>query len=194
MRSRGKRGLESRQKVLDAASTLYRQRGFSGVGVIEISSAASMTHGGFCTQFHQGIEELVGEAAAQAFREGQRDWGEWIETFSEDRALMKIIEDYLSCWHCSSPEEGCPVAALAADVSRQGSSVKFAFTEGIKAELAALSELYPDIAAPERRISAIRLLTRLAGTILIARAIDDPTLTHELLAAARLPDSLQKPS
>ncbi|NWB96458.1 TetR/AcrR family transcriptional regulator [Pseudomonas gingeri] len=190
MRRRGKRGLESRQKILDAASTLYRQHGFSGVGVLAIASAAGMTHGGFYTQFPHGKEELLAAVVVQAFRDGQKDWDEWIEGFPEDLALVTIIEDYLSSRHCANPEVGCPVAALAADVSRQGPSVKSAFTEGVKAELEALSELYSDSTAPERRINAMRLLTRLAGTILIARAIDDPALSYELLAAARIPDSI----
>jgi TetR/AcrR family transcriptional repressor of nem operon len=185
MRRRGKRGIESRQKVLDAAATLYRQRGFSGVGVIEIANAAGMTHGGFYSQFPEGKEELVAASVAQSFREGQQDWDEWIKLFAPDRALAQITEDYLSSRHCSNPEVGCPVAAIAADVSRQGPSVKSMFSSGVNAQLSALSKLYPECSAQERRSNAMRLLTRLAGAILIARAVDDPELADELLASAR---------
>ncbi|MFJ2356826.1 TetR/AcrR family transcriptional regulator [Pseudomonas fluorescens] len=187
MRRRGTRG-ESRQRVLNAAATLYRQRGFSGVGIIEIANAAGMTHGGFYAQFPQGKEELITASVEQAFREGLQDWDEWIEIFTDGRALMQITEDYLSSRHYSNPEVGCPVAALAADVSRQGPMIKSMFTRRVKAQLSALGKLYPDSTPQERRSNAIKLLTRLAGTILIARAIDDPALTHELLATARQPE------
>lgn len=192
MGRRGTRG-ESRQRVLNAAATLYRQRGFSGVGVIEIANAAGMTHGGFYTQFPRGKEELITACVEQVFREGLQDWDDWIGRSVEDSALARITEDYLSSNHCSNPETGCPVAAIAADVSRQGSSVKSMFTSGVEAQLSVLAKLYPGISIHERRHKAMRLLTRLAGAILIARAVDDPQLAHDLLASARLPELAHEP-
>lgn len=67
------------------------------------------------------------------------------------------------------------------------------FTSGVEAQLSVLAKLYPGISIHKRRHKAMRLLTRLAGAILIARAVDDPQLAHDLLASARLPELAHEP-
>jgi len=41
----------NRQRVVEVAAGLFRERGLHGVGVVDIMAAAGMTHGGFYGQF-----------------------------------------------------------------------------------------------------------------------------------------------
>jgi len=45
----------NRQKVVDAASALFRKHGFDGVGVVDIMKAAGLTHGGFYGHFDSKV-------------------------------------------------------------------------------------------------------------------------------------------
>jgi AcrR family transcriptional regulator len=36
-----------RQRVVEVASSLFRERGLNGIGVVDIMAAAGLTHGGF---------------------------------------------------------------------------------------------------------------------------------------------------
>ena len=38
---------ENRERILDAAAQLFRERGFEGIGVADLMKEAGLTHGGF---------------------------------------------------------------------------------------------------------------------------------------------------
>ena len=63
MRVTREQAAANRERVLDAASTLFRKHGFDGVGVADIMKAAGLTHGGFYGQF-ASKEDLAAEAFA----------------------------------------------------------------------------------------------------------------------------------
>ena len=46
MRVSREQAAKNRERVLEAASRLFRERGFDGVGVAELMRAAGLTHGG----------------------------------------------------------------------------------------------------------------------------------------------------
>src|SRR5262245_19371914 len=56
---------ENRQKILEAASRLFRDRGYDGVTVAEVMGAAGLTHGGFYGHF-ASKDELIAETLAVA--------------------------------------------------------------------------------------------------------------------------------
>lgn len=53
----------NREKVVDAASRLFRARGVEGVGIGEVMRECGLTHGGFYNQF-ESKEALAAEACA----------------------------------------------------------------------------------------------------------------------------------
>ena len=54
---------QHRERILAAASRLFRERGVAGVSVAEITNAAGLTHGGFYGHF-ESKDALVQEALA----------------------------------------------------------------------------------------------------------------------------------
>ena len=53
----------NRAHIVDTACTLFRERGYDGVGVAELMATAGLTHGGFYRHFGSKAE-LMAEAAA----------------------------------------------------------------------------------------------------------------------------------
>src|SRR5262249_28673569 len=96
-----------------------------------------------------------------------------------------LVDRYLDDSHRIHAENGCPLPALAADMSRQPVPVRRAFTESFRRYTARLAALLPGRHKAEREDTAFALLAGLAGTIMLARAVSDPDLSDRILAASR---------
>lgn len=167
---------ENRDKVVAAASRLFRERGFDGVAVGELMKAAGFTHGGFYNHF-PSKDALAAEALDAAFRQ-----------MDDERAkagdLRTLIAGYLSEAARRAPGRACPAAALGGDAARQPEPVKQVFAEGLERILQSLAERLPDDGA--ERADAIDLFTRMAGAMALSRALPaDSPLAEEILAVAR---------
>src|SRR2546429_9527245 len=75
MRVSKEQAAKNRERILEAASRLMRERGISGVGVDALANAAGMTHGSLYSQFGSK-ERLRGEAEAYAIRGKRREFPE----------------------------------------------------------------------------------------------------------------------
>lgn len=111
---------ENRRRVVDTASRLFREQG-TQVSVADLMKAAGLTHGAFYKQF-ASKEALVDEATAHAFAELNQRYGAGLEQHDGQReaAQQALIDVYLSVEHRDDPADGCPVAALATDIAREG--------------------------------------------------------------------------
>ncbi len=56
---------ENRERILDAAARLFREKGYDGVGVADIMKAAGLTHGGFYGHF-ASKDDLIAQASSRA--------------------------------------------------------------------------------------------------------------------------------
>ena len=172
---------ENRARILDAAAALFRERGFAGIGVADLMKAAGLTHGGFYGHF-ASKEELMARASERALAGSLGGWRGLVEHAPDD-ALRRIVRSYLSEAHRDHPEQGCVVAALGADVARQGSEVRASVTQGVAAHAALLSELMPGATAEERERQAWFTYATLVGAVVLARALDDPRQSKAVLEA-----------
>ena len=163
----------NRQRVVEAAATLFRERGLHGVGVADIMASAGLTHGGFYGQF-ANKDALAAEAFDAAV--------------SEDRSgdVDAILANYLSLGHVQAPGKGCPLAALANDISREapGSPVRARFTHGVERLASILANLTPKASRVRRRQKSLATLSTLIGAVVLARAVNDEKLASDLLQAA----------
>ena len=62
-----------RDELLNAASRLFRERGFDKVGIAEIAAAAGLTHGAFSTHF-ESKEALCAEVMRASRGAAARRW------------------------------------------------------------------------------------------------------------------------
>ncbi|AWN46599.1 TetR family transcriptional regulator [Methylobacterium terrae] len=164
---------ENRRRILEAAGRLFREKGFSAVTVAEVMEAAGLTHGGFYGHF-ASKEDLAARALAESLTPAPR-----AEGTAPD--LAGFVAAYLSAAHRDRPGTGCALAALGGEAARQPAPVRRAFTEGLEARLARMQEALPE----DDRAAALAAVSSLVGALVLARAVDDPALSDEILAAAR---------
>jgi len=69
---------ENRERIVQVAAKLFRERGFDGVGVADLMKAAGLTHGGFYGHF-ASKEDLAGEACGRAINRPLQIWSVAIE-------------------------------------------------------------------------------------------------------------------
>ncbi len=168
-----------REKILEVAGTLFRERGFDGIGVADIMKRAGLTHGGFYGHF-DSKDDLAAETTARVLsREG------WLQrlTGKANPSLGEVVRKYLSPRHRDDAGHGCLFAALGSDVVRQPRSIRRAFTEGLRLRVAAMQSVLPRRSAAEQRKKALATMASLVGAMILSRAVDDPKLSGEILEA-----------
>jgi TetR/AcrR family transcriptional repressor of nem operon len=168
------------ERILEEASKLFRERGLNGVSVPEIMKAAQLTHGPFYNHF-ASKDALVAEAIDHAMGAMLDDI---VATAQSPSARQQLLDDYLSPAHRDNRDVGCVMAGLAGDVVRTPPA-KGAFTRHLKGILGALSSKFLSSGKGDTRAEAVRTVSMMVGAMILARAVDDPALSDEILAQAR---------
>jgi TetR/AcrR family transcriptional repressor of nem operon len=162
----------NRARIVDTASTLFRERGYDGVGVADLMGAAGFTHGGFYKHF-ESKTDLMAQAAQCGMAQTAA------KTEGVDRKAF--VKYYLSRKHRDNPGAGCTMAALGTDAARQPQQVREAFADGIERMLGLLMS-----DADSTRAESIGTLAHLVGAIVLSRACPEGSpLADEILRACR---------
>src|SRR4051812_38040811 len=154
---------QNRERIVETAAQLFRERGFEGIGVADLMKEAGLTHGGFYGHF-SSKEDLIAEASARALAQSLALFTKVAERASAD-PLPAIAGAYLTSGHRDNPGEGCVLAALGADVSRQGRTVRRAVTDHMHTAVALLTKLIPGKSKAARRQKAISAYATLVGAM-----------------------------
>ena len=159
------------ERIVKEASRLFRERGFENVSVGEVMKAAGLTHGAFYAHF-SSKDEL--QAAAIAY--GQKVSLDWLQRSKRKKSKGSFADRYLSRWHRDNPGDGCTMAALAQEVARSTPELKAAFEQGLENFLSAKGA---------DRKQAIFWTAAMMGGVVLARAVQDPRLSGEILESVR---------
>lgn len=184
MSEAGDRKAETRRKVLKVASKAIRAQGPDAVGVAAVMREAGLTHGGFYAHF-RSKDELVSEALRDLFGGGEDNFRRIVGPRTGRAALERFVDVYVSRAHRDGPEQGCPMAVMAAEVARQPEPVREAFQDGYRRLIARLAERLPPTAAPSPEALARSLLAEMAGAVALSRATPDREESDRILATSR---------
>ena len=172
---------ENRERIVGAAARLFRERGYDGIGIAELMQDAGLTHGGFYGHF-DSKQDLMAQACEHAVTGSLAYWTQLIERDPE-HALQNIAAAYLSTAHRDQPGRGCTFAALGADAARLEPPVRRSLGQALSSYLELLTPLLPGRSRAARRQRALATLASLVGALGLARAVDDPSLSQEVLHA-----------
>jgi len=176
MRVTREKAAENRARIVETAARLFREKGFDGVGLDAIMKEAGLTHGGFYGHF-TSKEDLAAEAVARALEQSAGFQSRYTN-------VADFVSDYLSESHCADRANGCVVAALGGEMARRGEGVRSGITSYLRTALERLAGLFRGTAAVRRR-RAITTLAGVIGALTLARAVEDPVLSEEILSTAR---------
>ena len=173
----------SHERNVGAAARANRRTGYDGTGVAEIMKEAGLTHGGFYAHF-PSRDAMLAEAADRAGAESVAAMSRVAAAAPPREALRSMIRAYLSQEHVESAELGCPVAALGSEMPRQPSRVRRAATRRIKEMVDIVARHAPHPGRPGAYERALVTVATMVGTLVLARAVDDPKLSEALRTAS----------
>ncbi len=170
----------NRAHIVETASTLFRERGYDGVGVAELMASAGLTHGGFYRHFASKAE-LMAEAAACGVAK--------TKSLMDGVERAEFIGHYLSREHRDNRSGGCTLAALGGDAARQPDAIKATFAMGLEnmlAQLLGADDSCSEEQLRQRRAQALDTIAHALGALVLSRACpDDSPLADEILDTCR---------
>lgn len=165
---------ENRARILDVAGRLFRERGFDVVTVAEVMKAAGLTHGGFYGHF-KSKDDLIAQTVAHSLSSATID-GSGIDAW---------MDAYLSPYHRDRAGTGCPTAGIVGLLPHQSIAARAAMGEGVRRQVDRLAAALPGQDGADARAAAIGSWAAMVGALVLARAIDDPALSDEVLEKTR---------
>src|SRR5438445_10176931 len=158
---------KNRQTVIDAASRLFREHGFDGIGLKDLMERAGLTQGAFYKQF-TSKDDLAAQASRRALESAFHRWSTAAAGNPQD-PLGAAIAFYLSMERCAERMDGCPVVALGSDAARLGTDVKASFEAGIREYLEMLGPWVGEADGEEPGGKAMAILSTIVGAVLLSR-------------------------
>jgi TetR/AcrR family transcriptional regulator, transcriptional repressor for nem operon len=126
----------------------------------------------------------LAEAANRACAESAAAVADVVSRVPPGQALASMLRTYLSREHLEHVEAGCPLAALGSETPRQAPEVRRATTRHVKEMIDLVARQSPDWGQPDAHERALLTVAAMVGTLLLARAVDEPALSDSLCEAA----------
>jgi TetR/AcrR family transcriptional regulator, transcriptional repressor for nem operon len=165
-----------RQQLLSESGSHAKKHGFAATGVDALAGAAGLTTGSLYKHFDNK------SALFSALIEAEID--RTVRRFADlkpgdNAAMLKALASYLSMQHVRSPETGCPLPSLTADVARSNEEVRETFETGLLQFKKVLTELTGS------DTTAWTLIAQNVGAVMIARAMLNDAVKREIIDAVR---------
>ncbi|GAB3772740.1 TetR/AcrR family transcriptional regulator [Ramlibacter monticola] len=172
----------SHERIVSVAARAIRRSGYDGTGVAEIMKQAGLTHGAFYAHF-PSREAMLAEASNRACAESAAAVASVVAKVPTEQALGSLLRAYLSREHLENVESGCPLAALGSETARQAPEVRRTTTQHVKSMIDLVARQAPGCGQPGARERALLTVSAMVGTLLLARAVDEPALSRSLCEA-----------
>lgn len=165
---------QSKDKILTSAADLFTRYGFDKVSINQVMENANLTRGAFYSHF-TSKSELYAQAIVKA---GELASNGHINHC--DSSLLAIIKRYLSNDHRDEAiKHLCPLAFLISDINQQNKTVKDTYTHVFKRFVENIKQ------QTNHELLALQAATYMIGGLALSKAINDSTLSDELLIACQ---------
>ncbi|WP_321859381.1 TetR/AcrR family transcriptional regulator [Burkholderia cenocepacia] len=169
---------ETRTRILEAASRLFRQEGYGGSGIGPLTKAAGVTNGAFYGHF-----KSKGEAFRQIVLDGLDQLRQGVAIFKAEhgsRWRRPFVAFYLGPRRTCALGESCALPSLSPEVMRADDDTRDAYEQALRQIVDEVSSGLGDTPDDDR---AIAFLALLSGGVTLARAVRDPELAQRIADA-----------
>ena len=168
---------QTSERILTAASALFRSRGYEATGIDAVMASAGLTAGAFYAHF-RSKEDLLAKSLDSAFCKSGKSWTNRLANAKGLEWVRRFAGAYLSKEHRDNPDLGCPMPALAPEIGRIGGTSRKVFEQYLRGLIAI-------VGAETGRDQAIPAIALCVGGLMLSRAVDDLKLSDKILRACR---------
>ena len=172
------------RRIVRNASRQLRAKGLNGPAVTTLMKVSGLTHGGFYRHFGSR-DDLVVEAIEQSLQELRDTLIAAANEAEPGEEWKAMIKTYLTLERCDRPEEGCPIAALAPDMSRTRPRLKQRISSAILKLRQELLPFMPGRSDEEKSADFVAIFSSMVGAIAIARTMPDRIMRQNILNSVR---------
>jgi len=184
MRYPAQRKVETKARILSAASRMFREGGAESNGIGSIMKKIGLTKGGFYRHF-ESRDQLYVEAVDLAFSEMGDRMLEAAKRARKGHELEAMIRLYLSMDHLNSPAAGCVISTLGSDIARQPVAIRRQINRSMRAYRDRLLPYMSGKTLEEKAATYSLLYPSMVGVLIAARTLGDPAAQETMLANAR---------
>ncbi len=176
---------ESKRRILNVASRLFRKQGFKATGVDQLMNEAGLTAGAFYAHF-DSKEDLFAQCLELALEQSKILLQKDTEHLTGEAKTKAIIGRYCSDAHRDFPDRGCVLPALASEIHQVSTRSNEVIALYIDRWAALIREHLPNELSPEQKSTlALQLISRSVGAILLSRVTRDHSMSEDILRAAQ---------
>jgi len=170
----------TRRRMIETAGRRLKSDGIDGSGIATLVADAGLTNGAFYGHF-SSKDDLVTTVIGQQLE----DQVAHINALPAGLVSVEAyLREYLSPTHRDDLAGGCPSAALLDEIGRRDDATKRAYTVGARSMIDAIARHLDNGDPLVTRQRATGLFTLLVGSLQLSRAVADPELSDQILAAA----------
>jgi TetR/AcrR family transcriptional repressor of nem operon len=176
----------SRDALVRTAARIFREKGFAGVGVDDLSRQAGVTSGSFYKHFASKSDAFLEVVRAGVDRVAKRvrslkasksgGPGGWVNDFATIHSSKE---------HLRSVGLGCNLPTLSVEVARSDSEARKAFEESIRKAIREMASGEPFSGTKDAEERSVAILSILTGAMVIARAMANPKTAQMITESAR---------
>ena len=175
---------EVHQKIVKDASRRVRTQGLNGAAVAAVMRDTGLTHGGFYKHF-ESKDELLLESLSEAFRDIGETLVHVAEQSHREVPWKAIVKAYLSLEFCDHPERGCPLPALAPELTRVDKKMRRRILPQLVNYKDRMLTFMPGPRTADKERAFFAIFSSMVGAIEIARMLPEPAMREKILSFSR---------
>lgn len=177
---------QTRERIVDAARSMFNRRGFDAVSIQDIMSHAGLTRGGFYNHFASKtdlfIEAVVSYISNSPMHRRMRESKKPMP--APLIFARRVIDLYLSDEILANPDDHCPLYALPSDATHAGDKSREAYTAVIHSLEGLFRNAYPPGDRDGSRKAQL-IVSLCVGGMVLARTTNDSALSKSIRSASR---------
>lgn len=173
MARRATKTAQTRERLLETASHLFRAQGFHATGLDEVLKLSDTPKGSLYHYFPGGKDQLAVEALGHVAAKMEQRMSTLLASNKDPAKALRALLDFTAKSLMESDfRNGCPIAGVTVDVACENDSLREACDHGFNILLEVFTLYMKGAGLSEKRAKslAILFLSALEGAIILSRA------------------------
>jgi len=170
---------KTHEKLLEVAAMTLRQNGVEKTSVAKVMTNAGLTVGAFYAHF-KSKKDLLKKSFSWAINTSK----ERIDSIAKKHPSEKLsafLDRSLCAQHRDTPGDGCPLAALSLDFTRESDDLRRFFSATLSDVITHRLKAFSAPESPLKEDDVMDFLSTLVGALILARATRGTGLSDRLM-------------